>query len=315
MKGRRVLTLIVIVCLGITSSARANPWTRDQATFYLNLSYSFIGAQRLYAPNFKKHDLPDLDKDGRSEPYTQHTLSLYGEVGIVDRWLTAVADVTLLRKSRLELQGSTFGLGDMRLGFWSGLLRWPVRVSLGVTLGLPTGDPAPDAGAIGGADQRAQSKAQLVARSLPTGDGEFDLELAVAVGYSFGGPGSGWPLQHYIVAQVAYWLRTKPRSVELAMDLPDAFNWKAEFGMKLPWTFINRFWFIGRVFGSEAFASQDDIGMSASGLGTTVHTSFAVELYGRIWRGLGASFAVAGAFRAAGLPAGLNYRAGLNYEY
>jgi hypothetical protein len=97
-------------------------------------------------------------------------------------------------------------------------------------------------------------------------------------------------------------------------DLPDAFKWKAEIGTRFPWPVIERLWFIGRLFGTEAFAGEDEVGMSAAGLGAAIHTSWSAEIYGRIWRGLGASAQVSGAFRAAGLPAGASLKFALSYQ-
>lgn len=305
---------IAIAIALLAGQAHANPWTRDAGKFYLNLNFSMITAGGLYAPDFQNHGLPDVDGDGKAEVYQQLTLGFYAEVGVIDRWLMMTVDGTLMRRSELQKQGATLGLGDMRLGLWSGLLTSPLRLSVGVLVGLPTGDPSPEAGPVPGASADAQALADLIAKSLPTGDGEVDLEFAIALGHSFGGGESFWPVKHYAVAQLGFWLRTTPRGNANATDLPEALNWKLEVGANLPWTFIDRFWFIGRVFGSQAFASSEEIGMSASGLGTTVHSSFAVEVFGRIWRGLGASFALSGAFRAAGLPAGLNLRFALSYE-
>src|SRR5213075_1399548 len=102
-------------------------------------------------------------------PYSKQLIGLYGELGIVDRWLTLSADATLFRFNRLEDQGSTRGLGDLRIGAWTGLIESPLRLSAGFLVGIPTGDASPRPGA-----SSADPEAQLIARSLPTGDGEWD---------------------------------------------------------------------------------------------------------------------------------------------
>lgn len=299
MSSRTPSTLALLLSLLSSAPADANPWTRNAGSFYLNLAYSRISATGLYAPDFSRIDLPDR--------YTQQTLGAYAEVGVIDRWLTLTLDATLLRAAKLDNQGSTLGLGDMRLGAWTGLLQGQVHLSAGLILGLPTGDPLPSAG------EGASRQDRQTAQSLPTGDGELDVELAVAAGTSFGGKGKRWPLQHYAIAQVGYWLRTEPRDLPVD-DLPDAFNWRTELGTRFPWPVIDRFWFVARVFGSEVFGGEDEVGMSATGLGATAHTSWAVEIFARLWRGLGASFSFSGAFRAAGLPAGANLKFALSYE-
>jgi|GEM_PF-2320052 hypothetical protein len=306
--------VIVLAIIALPTQVIANPWTRDAGKFYLNLNFSMINAGGVYGADFQNQGLPDIDGDGKSEAYKQMTLGFYTEVGVVDRRLMLTLDGTLMRRSELEMQGTYVGFGDLRLGLWTGLVTSPFRLTAGVLVGLPTGNPAPKADAVPGASADEQASADRIAKSLPTGDGEVDLEFVLALGYSFGGGGGFWPIRHYAVAQAGYWLRTSPRNNASAVNLPDAFNWKVEAGANLPWTFIDRFWFIGRVFGSEAFASSDEISTNPSGLGTTVYSAFAVEVFGRIWNGFGASFSLSGAFRAAGLPAGLNLRFALSYE-
>jgi hypothetical protein len=213
-------------------------------------------------------------------------------------------DATLYRRSALADQGYTHGLCDLRLGVWSGLLVSPVRLAVGMVVGLPTGDPVPEAG---------DPDAQLIANTLPTGDGEVDLELAAAAGYGFGG--GLWPLEHYVLARLGYWIRTTPRDVAFgeAADFPDAINWQAELGSRLPWRFVERFWLTARFYGQEPVG--DPSGADFSGLGGGVrHRSFALQLYARLWRKLGVSFAFAGAFSARNLPAGAQYTVGLSYE-
>lgn len=305
-------------CLALPAPASANPWTRDRGRFYINLNVSHLSATGLYGADFVAHALKDVDGDGAAEPYTQQSLGLYAEVGIVDRWMMATLDATLLRRSSLAQQGSTIGLGDLRLGLWSGVMTLPFNLSVGVLLGIPTGDPVPQADALpAGASDAARRSARQTANSLPTGDGEFDLELALSAGYSLGGRGSWWPIQHYLVAQVGYWVRTTPREVAFgeASDLPDAFNWRVETGARLDLPVVDRLLVIFRLFGSESLARDDQISMNAGGLGAATHASWTLELYGRVWRGLGASFSLGGAWRVAGLPSGSNYRWSLSYEY
>jgi hypothetical protein len=270
----------------------AGAWTRDQGHFYVNTSYLHISATQLYSPNFER--VPIL-------PYSQHVWAFYSEVGIINRWLTATVDGTLFRYNGIADSGHTYGLGDFRVGLWTGLVTKPVRLSFGVTVGLPTGDPLPAAPSGSDAD------AQLVARSLPTGDGEWDIEGRLALGYAFGGK-RRWPVTHYLVAEVGYWLRTA--------GFADSFVYKLELGTKFPYTFIERFWFSLRLSGVESFASNADAAMNATGLGNGVtYVATGVEISARIWRGLGASVGLDGALRGRSVAAALQVKAGLSYQW
>jgi hypothetical protein len=272
--------------------ASAGPWTRERGHLFIAQSYSHIASNRYFAPDF--NIVPIL-------PYEQHLWSLYGEVGVISRWLTVTVDGTLYRRSRIVGQGYTEGVGDWRIGVWSGIVDKPVRFTLATLVGIPLGDPAPSAGA--GADRDAQQ----IARSLPTGDGEWDVEWRASLGYSFG-RARRWPLEHYLVVEAGYWLRTN--------GFADAFTYRLELGVRFPWKFIERFWLIGRLSGVESFASPKEASMNATGLGNGVtYTSPGVELFGRIWRGIGASIGADSAFRARSLPAGAQLKVSLSYEW
>ena len=283
------LLLVVLLC---PSLARAGAWTRDAGHGYVNTSYAEIAASRFYSPDFRVVPI---------RPYAQHLVSVYGEVGLVSRWLTATVDGTLFRYNRIADAGATYGAGDWRVGLWTGLVTKPLRLSFGVTVGLPTGDARPNAGA--GADADAQE----IARSLPTGDGEWDVEGRLALGYSFGGK-RRWPLTHYLVVEAGYWLRTAGFS--------DDFVYKVELGTGFPWHGFDRFLLILRLAGLESFASNDKAARNATGLGDGVtYTSPGLEVYGRIVRGLGASVAVEGALRARSVPAAAQVRVTLSYTW
>jgi hypothetical protein len=88
-----------------------------------------------------------------------------------------------------------------------------------------------------------------------------------------------------------------------------------ELGISAPWRYVDRFWLIVRVFGSESFAGTDaTLGFSGLGNGVTF-TSYGLELSGRIWRGIGASVGFAGAFRARNVPAGAQLKFALGWEF
>jgi hypothetical protein len=297
MRRASISLAVLLVLGGLARDAGANAWTRDQGSYYVNLNYSFITASKLYGPDFQTQPL--------GSRYTQHTVGLYSEIGIIDRWLTGVVDATLYRNSGLEDQGFVHGIGDLRFGLWSGVVTRPFRLSAGVLVGIPTGDPLPS-----GED----AETDLIANSLPTGDGEPDIELALAAGHAFGGAGSAWPLRHYLVARLGYWIRTRPRDAALGAteDFPDAFNWQVELGTRFPWSIGKRLWTIIRIFGSESFSGPELA--SASGLGGGItHRSVSLELFARVWRSFGVSVSAAGAFSARSLPAGAQYKVALSY--
>jgi len=285
--------------------AQAGPWTRDRGRMFVSLAYSRIAADRLFGADFRIVPL------GAS--YEQHALQAYAELGLVSRFLTMSFESQLFRYNALLNQGATYGLGDLRLGFWSGLLTAPLRLTAAFLIGVPSGDPAPFAS--------GDDEAQLIARSLPTGDGEVDFEPRLSLGYSFGGV-RRWPLQHYMVIEAGYWIRTQgrsrdPRGQYFTSDFADAFTYRAELGTKLPFRVVERFWIILRMSGVESFAS--DIAASftcATGLGNGVsYNAYGFEIAARIVRGLGANFGLDSALRARCVAAGVNLKAGLTYEF
>jgi len=271
--------------------ASAGAWTRDAGRFYLNASYSRIAADALFTPSFEK--VPIV-------PYTQQLVGSYGEVGLITRWRTVTGEGTIFRHARLEGQGATSGVGDLRLGAWTGLLEQPLRLSLGVLLGLPTGDRAPSAGA--GAD----SEAQAIARSLPTGDGEWDVEARAALGTSLAS--ESWPLEHYVTLEAGYWVRTRGFS--------DGLTYKLEIGTKIPVFVLDRFWFVLRLSGLESFASTAEAGQDATGLGNGVtYLSPGLEISAKIYQGLGVAAAIDTAVRARSVAAAPQIKLAISYEW
>jgi hypothetical protein len=285
----RALALALLVA---PSLAHAGAWTRDAGHFYINTSYSRIAASSVFDANF------DVV---HTKPYEQHVWGLYGEIGVIDRWLTATVEGTLYRRNEIVDQGHTEGMGDWRVGVWSGLVTKPLRLAIGTTLGIPVGDPYPSAG------RTADSGAQQIARSLPTGDGEWDVEWRAALGYSFGGV-RRWPLEHFLIVEAGYWLRTHGFS--------DAFVYRLTLGIKFPWRFVERFWVQLSIRGVESFASAAEASRDATGLGNGV--SFlapGLELYGRIYRGLGASIGADTAVRARSVAAGAQLKVAISYDW
>ena len=170
-KGARGLMLAVALAVALALglwplAADAGPWLRRPGNTYLQLSYSRIAAARIFSPDFSIQPL------GAS--YEQHALGAYAEVGLIERWLTASFEGQLFRYNLLVDQGATYGLGDLRLGFWTGLIEKPVRLAAAVLLGIPSGDSSPSAGL--GADAEAILHLQ-VAEQVDTGDASDDAGL------------------------------------------------------------------------------------------------------------------------------------------
>jgi hypothetical protein len=290
----RNILILFLFLLG-SRSAHAGAWTRDSKHFYLSLGWARIAANAQFARDFRV--VPSLAR------YEQHVVYFYGELGIIDRLLTLSVDAQTFRFAEYQNLGSTSGLGDFRVGLWTGMLDKPVRFSFGLLLGIPSGNPDPSRNQPGlSAEERS------VQRLLPTGDGEVDVEARAALGYSFGGK-RYWPLQHYVVGELGYWMRTR--------GYGDALTWKAELGIRFPWRFIERFWLILRLSGIESLALgstaiENDITGLKSGV---TYTAYGAQLWGRIYKGLGAAVGVDSAFRARAVPAAVQINAALSYQY
>ena len=283
----RAATILAVLLLADT--AQAGPWLREPGHFYLNTGYARIATNKFFGPDFKVIHIV---------PYEQHLWTFYGEVGVAP-WLTVTAEGVALRSASLDQLGSTLGVGDWRFGLWTKLPVPRVKLAIAAIVGAPIGDAHPSAG------KGASADAAAVARSLPTGDGEADVELKLSFGHSFGGA-RRWPLRHYLVVEAGYWLRTK---------LHDAFTWRAELGTNLPWRFVDRFWVSLRLTGVESFATNAQAGQSATGLGDGVtFVSPGFGIYGRIHKGLGASVGLDSAFRARSVLAGAQLFVNLSYE-
>lgn len=285
--------LALLFVIGAPSVASAQAWTRDAGSGYVNLSVSVLSGDELFGADGESREI--------ASTYRQTTVGLYAELGVIDRWLTATVNAELFRDNRLDDQGATRGVGDLRLGLWTGLVTTPFRLTAGLQVGLPTGDDVP-----GGTDG-VDPNADLIANSLPTGDGEVDFEPQVILGHSFGGGDSGWPLQHFATARVGYWLRTK--------GFNDAFTYQAELGTKVPAAFLDRFWLTVRLRGVESLASAEEVSSGFGGLGDGVtYTSLSGELYGHIWGGLGASVSYDTAFRARGIIAAAPIKFAISWQ-
>lgn len=278
---------LVAVLLLFPSIASAQAWTRARGSAYLELGASVLAGDRLFTRTGEKAELPT--------PYRQLSIASYAELGVIDRWLTLSFSGELYRRNQLDDRGATAGLGDLRLGAWTGIVTAPLRITVGAWVGLPTGDSAPSAGE--GADQEAA----LVARSLPTGDGELDVEPRVIAGYAFGTS----PASHYVVAELGYAIRTR--------GLADALTYRLELGTRL--RAFDRLLVSLRFSGNEPLRAAGDSATALAGLGGGVtHTSVGLGLGFRVVEGLTVSAAAETALRARNIVAALPLRFSVAYE-
>ncbi len=287
----RSATLLLIATV-VPCSVNAQAWTRDAGSAYVQFSHLYLRASSFYGPDGNTFGLLRGD-------YVQHVVGFYGEVGLVDRWLMMTLEGELFRRNILKNQGATAGFGDLRAGLWTGLVEKPFRLSAGVLVGLPTGDPTPTAG------QGATPEEQAVARSLPTGDGEVDVHLRVAVGHSFGG--GKWPLQHYVLGELGYAIRND--------GLTDQIIYRTEFGTRVDRAGWDRLLLILRLSGTQLLGDPSLAGQTFSGLGEFAVLSPGAELAVRVWDRMHLSAGAAGALVAKNLPASPQFKFGISWEY
>ena len=284
--------VVGIAAFSLSEAAQAQAWTRDQGSVYVQLSHRFIRAESFYALDGKTRALSNGD-------YVQHVLGIYSEIGVVDRWLTLSLEGELLRSNALKTQGRVLGAGDMRVGAWTGLLVAPFKLAAGVLVGLPTGDSSPSAGA------NADAITQGIARSLPTGDGEFDVHFRLAGGHGFGG--GKWPLQHYTLMEVGYSLRTK--------GLTDQITWRGELGTRIDKKGWDRMLLVLRLSGTELLGSRSSGNTSFGGIGEYAVRSFGLEFAVRTIDTVHLSIGIDGAFSGESVPAAAQYKFGISWEH
>lgn len=279
---------LVAGVLQSADNAAAQAWIREPGSGYVNLSYRYLPANEFFGADGKV--VPSAE-------YVQHSVGLYAEVGVVPRWLMLTLESELFRRNVLVDQGAVTGVGDTRVSAWTGVLVDPFRLSVGLTLGIPTGDSRPNAD---GGDARARQ----VAAVLPTGDGETDVTLQVAAGH---GVRLGTAVDFFAQGVLGYAIRTR--------GFTDQIVFRAEAGVRPVAEGWNRILFIFRVFGSELLGDASrTAGLAGVGDGVSF-TAFGPELSVRVWEGLSLSAGVDGAFRATNVPAGINSKFSVSYEY
>ncbi|MFN3200596.1 MAG: hypothetical protein ACE366_19510 [Bradymonadia bacterium] len=295
MRLAQLLTTAVACTLtlgALSSIAHAQAWIRPAGEIYVNTSFTNLTGDQFYAPDKSVQDI--------ASTYTQSSVNLYAEAGLIDKRLQLTFSGEVFRRNELEGQGATEGTGDLQAGLWVGLLQdGPIKLSAGLVVGLPTGDERPDA-------EGDDPVADDIARLLPTGDGEVDYEPRIIAGYGFGG--GPWPLRHYVVGELGYAIRGE--------GIDDGIRYRLELGSQIARPGWDRFWLLTRLHGLESFASDEEAGRGFSGLGQGVtHTSVGAELYGRVVDSFGISVGTDVPVRARNIIAGLPVRASLSYTF
>ena len=295
MRGHWALLVFLLVW---PATAFGQAWTRNAGQTYVDFGATLTRGNNLFRPDFSVTPL--------GTTYTQLSINAYAEAGLIDRWLTASFSGELFRLNELDDLGRTYGVGDLRVGLWSGLVTAPLRITFGVWVGVPTGDATPE-----GNDPTTN----LIAQTLPTGDGEWDFEPQIVIGKSFAP--TNWPLNHYIQGSVGYHIRTKGTDAfGTTTDFADAFTYRLEFGTQPKKGILERFWLTLRLSGVESFASNDEAAGGASGLGNGVtYTAAQFRLFMRLVDTFGAAIAVDGAFRARSVIAAPSFKFSLSYEF
>jgi len=280
---KRFVACAIVACavLAPESRAWAGPWTREAGHGYIGTAWSRIAATSVFAG------------DGTTEPiprYEQNAWGLYGELGLISRWLTATVESTLVRDND-QSDAHTTGIGDWRFGAWSGVVVRPVRLALGATVTVPLGSPTPR---------------DVQPGRTPLGSGEFSLDVRASFGWAWPG-GRRWPLRHYFIVEAGYWRR---------QIFADSFVYRAEVGVQLPWRVVERVWLIGRLIGVESFASEAQATADPTGLNngfSVVAPGFAGVV--RLWRGLAVDAGFETAVRARAVAAGKQVHAGVSYAW
>lgn len=324
MSARVALGLLLALSLpslAAPSRASAQAWVRDAGSGYVQLGYRVIrDADRFYTP--------DGDTTAFA-PYSQHSLNLYGELGLIDRWLQVTVAGELFRRNVLVDQAAVAGVGDFRVGVYSGLYEpessgrddpFPVRITAGIELGLPTGDPNPDPGVASTDPSFAQLDA--FANTLPTGDGEVDVTFRLLAGWGTRIQRRGRPsLDVYATGGVGYALRTQPRGLPDIFagtgDIRDQLQTRLELGIRSNRAVLERFWFIVRHSGLYVVQNRNARGQQGfAGVGDGVEvTGVGVVVSARLWDTLAVSFGADGALAARNLPAQAAYDLSLSYEF
>ncbi|MEM1023723.1 MAG: hypothetical protein AAF627_15200 [Myxococcota bacterium] len=308
----RALTLALFGLL-LSTPAQAQIEVRGPLEGYIQLGGRFQSAESLLGTGGRTIETADIDVA---------TVQLYGELGLIDRWLMLTLEGELFRRNAITNQGAGFGgaasgLGDLRIGAFTTLLQGPINILGSVKFGLPTGDARPETGL---PDNDENFNLNLAIDQLPTGDEEFDVEFGLTFAQAV--ELNDLPFRLYGRAFTAFWLRTgtaEPSRFALSdeTDFSNAFNYELQLGVQGKAPILRRLWLIGAVRGSESFADlSEQAGGISIGLGNGVSfTDLSAQVQARLPAGFGVQAEVSGPVRGTLVLNTLSFGIGASYQF
>ena len=272
-------SLILIFSLFILKNVSSQAWTKPKGEGFYKLDYTLIQTNKVYDPGGKIVPFRTLGN---------HTLSLYGERGITDKFTIQAYIPFFVRNVLNETKGAQTGvllepgieennIGDIDIAFRYALPFGSLPISATLLFGLPSGNNTQNSG-------------------LFTGDGEFNQMLKISTGVG----AAKWWTQFGL----GYNNRTKGFSDEVRYD--------AEFGYKM---LNDKLLTIFKLSGIESLNNGTE-GPSSTGLfsNNVEFLSPGLELLYFIKPKIGLSFRAAGAVKGQNVLAAPSFSLGIFAE-
>lgn len=186
---RWIITCIVVASVfwGPQDAEAYSGFLKEQNSGYVKLAFNTISSNDFYDTSGNLFDF--------GSNFTQHTLSLYGEFGLLP-YLTAGVSAPVLRLNSFATSDTAAGVGDLQLFLKTGLEFAGFHGAFMVAAELPTGRR----------EALVDTEFEGVRSNLPTGDGETNFWLRLALSRSLPTPDS---LPAYASVYVGYNVRTK----------------------------------------------------------------------------------------------------------
>jgi len=272
-------SLILIFSLFILKNVSSQAWTKPKGEGFYKFDYTLIQTNKVYDPGGKIVPFRTLGN---------HTLSLYGERGITDKFTIQAYIPFFVRNVLNETKGAQTGvllepgieennIGDIDIAFRYALPFGSLPISATLLFGLPTGNSTQNSG-------------------LFTGDGEFNQMLKISTGVG----ATKWWTQFGL----GYNNRTKGFSDEVRYD--------GEFGYKM---LNDKLLTIFKLSGIESLNNGTE-GPSSTGLfsNNVEFLSPGLELLYFIKPKIGLSFRAAGAVKGQNVLAAPSFSFGIFAE-
>lgn len=272
-------SLILIFSLFILKNVSSQAWTKPKGEGFYKFDYTLIQTNKVYDPGGKIVPFRNLGN---------HTLSLYGERGITDKFTIQAYIPFFVRNVLNETKGAQTGvllepgieennIGDIDIAFRYALPFGSLPISATLLFGLPSGNNTQNSG-------------------LFTGDGEFNQMLKISTGVG----AAKWWTQFGL----GYNNRTKGFSDEVRYD--------GEFGYKM---LNDKLLTIFKLSGIESLNNGTE-GPSSTGLfsNNVEFLSPGLELLYFIKPKIGLSFRAAGAVKGQNVLAAPSFSFGIFAE-